>query len=289
LVLFGIELQGSTQIYAICMIFLGILFLAFTGRRLKILMAILAGVILNIYRIVPALISLSSYSNRPQPGFISLTELTEGLLRIVPPSMSSKLVTGLPLGWWELDMFVGILGLAFLAYFGVYRVWVGPIKTSQGPGLPVPLGISLLALGVFSIGYIYWPINFLPLPLLSLIHVPSRFLILPLLVLTGLGARALQRWLDARNPGPGLQVVLLAALLLLTHDLLQNARQWRVEHVFEAFPPAALDNTLRIVTRSDPTYVTVLALSVVVSGLALVVSLVLAAKGTRRRLTQGSS
>lgn len=289
LVLFGIELQGSTQIFAVCMIFLGILFLVFTGRRRKILLAMLAGVILNLYRIIPGLISLSSYTNRPQPGFISLTELSEGLLRIVPPSMSSKLMTGLPLGWWELDVFVGILGLAFLGYFGVYRVWIESGKIPHGPGLPVPLGISLLSLGLFSIGYIYWPINFLPIPLLSLVHVPTRFFILPLLVLTGLGARTLQQWLDARKPGPGLQIALLAMLLLLTHDLFQHARQWRVEHVFEAFPPAALDNGLKIVARYDPTYVSVLTASAAVSGLALLVYLVLALGGTRRRLTQGSS
>ncbi len=288
LVLFGIELQGSTQIYAACMIFLSILFLAFTGRRLKLLKAMLAGVIVNIYRIAPALISLSSYSNRPQPGFISLTELTEALLRIVPPSKASKLVTGLPLGWWELDVFVGILGLAFLIYFGIVRVWVEPGETTRRPGLPVPLGLGLLVMGIFSIGYIYWPINFVPLPLFSLVHVPSRFMILPLVFLSALGAQALQGWLNGRKPGLGLQLLLLGGLVVFAHDLFQNTRQWRVEHVFEAFPPAKLDTGLMIVSRSDPGYVAVLAASAAVSAVAVIVYLVSAWRGSQRRLTQDS-
>jgi hypothetical protein len=285
LVLFGIELQGSTQIYAACMIFLGILLLAFAGRRVELLKAMLAGVVVNVYRIVPAMISLSGYSNRPQPGFISLTELAEALLRIVPPSRASKLVTGLPLGWWELDVFVGVLGLAFLIYFGIFRVWIGSTGARPSPGLPVPLGVSLLALGVFSIGYIYWPINYLPIPLLSLVHVPSRFLILPLLLLTGLGVRALQRWLGDRPPGFGTQILLLASLVLLAHDLLQHARQWRVEHVFEAFPPAVLDTGLRIITRPDPEYIAALTISSAVSGLSLIALLGLAV-GQRRGASQ---
>jgi hypothetical protein len=270
LVLFGIELQGSTQIYAACMIFLAILFLAFNGRRLKVLGAVLAGIVVNVYRIAPALISLSAYTNRPQPGFISLTELTEALLRIVPPSRASKLVTGLPLGWWELDVFVGILGLGFLIYFGIIRVWGDPEACAPYPGLPLPLGLSLLVMGLFSIGYLYWPINYLPLPLFNLIHVPSRFVILPLSFLFVLGARSFQGWLNERDPGLGFHLLLLAGFIVLTHDVLQNARQWRVEHVFEAFPPAKLDTTLTIVTRVDPVYVTVLAASAMVSVLGLI-------------------
>lgn len=289
LILFGIELQGSTQIYAACMIFLGVLFLTFSRRRLTLLKAMLAGVLLNIYRIAPALISLSSYTNTPQPGYISLTELLDALVRIVPPSGASKFVTGLPLGWWELDVHVGILGLAFLVYFGIIRVWVRSGEPVGAPGLPVPLGLSLLVMGIFSIGYIYWPVNFLPLPLLSLVHVPSRFLILPLLFLAALGVRALQRWLDESKPGFGLQVLLLALLVVLSHDLIQHARQWRVEHVFEAFPPAALDLGLRIVARPDPVYTMVLGASAAVSALSLIFYLVHALGGGRQRLTRDSS
>jgi hypothetical protein len=271
LVLFGIELQGSTQIYAACMIFLSVLFLVFSGRRVKLLEAMVAGVVVNIYRIAPALISLSSYSNTPQPGYISLTELAEALLRIVPPSKASKLVTGLPLGWWELDVFLGVLGLAFVIYFGIIRVWVREEETHRRPGLPVPLGLSLLVLAVFSIGYIYWPINYIPLPLFNLVHVPSRFMILPLVFLSTLGARTLQAWLGTLKPRFGLQVVLIAGLIVFAHDLLQNARQWRVEHVFEAFPPAKLDTALMIASRPDPVYVVVLAVSAAISALAIIV------------------
>jgi hypothetical protein len=56
---------------------------------------------------------------------------------------------------------------------------------------------------------------------------------------------------------------------LLGHDLLQHARLWRVEHVFEAFPAASLDTTLRIANQPDPLYTTVLVISATISLAAL--------------------
>ena len=286
LTLFGIELQGTTQIYAACMIFLGVLLLAYSAKRLQILYAMLAGVGLNLYRIAPSLITLTTYTNRPQPGFISVLDVLESMLRIVPPSKASKLITGLPLGWWELDMYLGVLGLILLAYFGIVRVWAQSTETVRGPGLPLPLGLSMLALGIFSIGYLYWPINYLPLPLLSLLHVPSRFLILPLLILMVLSVRTLQSWLAERRLGFGSHALLLALLVILTHDLIQHARLWRVEHVFEAFPPAALDTTLHIVDRADPVYIAVLAGSTAASALGLVFIAGFLVRQSRRRQPQ---
>ena len=283
LTLFGIELQGTTQIYAACMIFLGVLLLAYVAKRREILFAMLAGLGLNLYRIAPSLITLTTYTNRPQPGFISVLDVLESMLRIVPPSKASKLITGLPLGWWELDMYLGVLGLILLAYFGIVRVWAQSTETVRGPGLPLPLGLSMLALGAFSVGYLYWPINYLPLPLLSLLHVPSRFLILPLLILMVLSVRTLQSWLAERKLGFGSHALLLSLLVVLTHDLIQHARLWRVEHVFEAFPPAALDTTLHIVDRADPVYVAVLAGSTAASALGLAFIAGFLARQSRRR------
>ena len=114
MVLFGIELLGSTLFFAACLIFLTVFLLFATNHRHHIFKAILAGVGLNIYRLVPAAIALSSYSSRPLPGFTTLGDLLASLTWIIQPSQS---IRGLPLGWWEFDMYVGVLGFVIVFLF----------------------------------------------------------------------------------------------------------------------------------------------------------------------------
>jgi len=268
LVLFGIELLGTTQLYTVCMMFLGVLLVVSPGIRGPLLKSLAAGVLLHAFRIAPAALSLTGYSSRPLPGYLTLGDLLQSLTWIVPATKADKFITGLPVGWWELDMYVGILGFLGLLYFGVWRSWKRRPVDSLST-VSASLGATLLIFAVFSIGYLYWPVNYLPLPLLKFVHVPSRFFVLPLLFLGTLGAWQLQAWLDSRRLGPWKRAVILASLVVFIHDLVQHARLWRIEHVYESFPEAPLDYTLQIVTRPDPTYAAVLVVSSMVSLITL--------------------
>ena len=268
LVLFGMELVGTTQLYTACLMFLGVLLVFSPGARGPLFKSLVAGVVLHAFRIAPAFLSLSGYSSRPLPGYLTLGDLLQALTWIVPAGKADKFITGLPVGWWELDMYVGILGFLGIIYFGVWRAWKRMPNDTPGAST-MSLGASVLVFTVFSIGYLYWPINYLPLPLVKFVHVPSRFFVLPLLFLGTFAASQVQAWLDLRRLGPWRRAVVLAALAVFIHDLVQHARLWRVEHVYESFLEAPLDYSLQIVTRSDPTYVTILVLSSLVSLLSL--------------------
>jgi hypothetical protein len=264
-VLFGIELVGTTQIYVICLMFLGVLFLFAKSDRLQLLKAIITGVVFNIYRIVPAALALASHSNPPYAGFTTVGDLIKSLIWIIPPSES---MVGLPVGWWEFDMYIGLLGLAFIVVFGVYTVWK-PQRNPQARNAYRPLALTTLVFSFFSIGYLYAPINYLPIPLFNDLHVPSRFLLLPLLTICSLACLHFQAWLDQTSLQSRHYFAMTILLAVLGHDLFQHARLWRVEYVFEAFSAEPLDLSLRIVNQTDPLYVNIL----VISSLATLISI----------------
>ena len=257
LVLFGIELVGTTHIFAICFIFLGVLLLFAKSDRPNILKSMVAGVALNIYRIAPAALALTAMEKPPFAGFTTLGDLIMGLVWIIPPSKS---IVGLPIAWWEFDMYVGILGLAFIGIFGIYFTWKSKTDVQTNKYLN-PLGLTMLIFSTFSIGYIYVPFNYLPIPLIELVHVPSRFLILPLLFIIAIASTQIQSWLDRRSSSSWYHFSLILLLIILGHDLFQHARLWRVEYVFETFSAVPMDYSLHIANQIDPVYIILLAVS----------------------------
>lgn len=265
LVLFGIELVGTTQLFAICFMFLGVLLLFAKSDRPNILKSMVAGFALNFYRIAPAAISLTAFASPRFAGFTTISDLLLALVVIIPPLES---FVGLPIAWWEFDMYVGVLGLAFIVIFGVYFTRKSKTDVQTNKYLN-PLGLTMLIFSVFSIGYIYVPFNYLPIPLIRLVHVPSRFLILPLLFIIAVASTQIQSWLDRRFSSPWYHFSLILLLAILGHDLFQHARLWRVEYVFEAFSAEPLDLSLHIANQIDPPYIIVLVVSWTLSLIAL--------------------
>lgn len=265
LVLFGVELVGTTHLFAICFLFLAVLLLIAKLDRPSIFKALLSTLVLNIYRLAPAAIAITSTIKPPFAGFTTLGDLITGLVWIIPPSKSR---VGLPIAWWEFDMYIGIVGLVFILYFMLWPT-INTKNKSAAPDRYRPLFITMLIFSVFSVGYLYAPINFLPIPLFNLIHVPSRFFILPLLFAMTIASIHFQSWLDRSSRSAWINFSLILLLLLLGHDLSQHARLWRVEYIFETFTSIPLDYSLHIANQTDVAYVIVVAISWIISIIAL--------------------
>jgi hypothetical protein len=152
------------------------------------------------------------------------------------------------LGWWELDSYIGLIGLAFILYFGLFKTW------SKGSNRKTLLA-SIAVVTFLSIGQIYSVINHLPIPLSDSERISSRFFILPLAVLIILGSIQLQEYLTSLGKrGFSERIFGLGILILLAHDLLQHSRIWRVTNMYSLFPSTPVDIQARVINHPDPIY-----------------------------------
>ena len=191
-----------------------------------------------------------------------------------------------PLGWWELDYYVGFLGLAFVGGLGLLAFLRRP-RTLPDVG---PLALPVLILTLFSIGKLYKVFHVLQVPLLDSQRVSSRLLYLPFLFLTLAGARWLQAWLDRRRPSPMLTVSLLSGVLLLASDIWQHVKLWRVAKMGDLFPNKALDLGVNVVAnRVDPPYTAALVVGLAISLAALCALVFLAVREKPQRARPAST
>ena len=165
-----------------------------------------------------------------------------------------------------MDVYVGLLGLAFLLFFGVYRtIRAGDRGAGSYGGLLAPV----FAMTVLSLGKIFQPITLLPIPLLSAERVSSRFMILPVVMVLTLAGIQLDRLLRTKRLNFGSQLTVLLAVAILAHDLFQHARLWRVENMARLFQRMPVDIRAQVLSRSDPAYVAALLIGLGVAVLAL--------------------
>ena len=259
--LFFLLLQGSTHLYTWCLLFLGLVWVIERKHRRTLFEAGLLSGLLGAFRLIPAGLAFSEINPISYPGYPSLGHVIAGLVFPLPPSEQLWLTTSA--GWWEFDMYLGVLGLGFVAAFALLL----PMGHQQAARRTIYIAAGVMAL--FALGYLYLPLRELPIPLISHERVPSRFLAVPLLAMVILAVEGFQGWLDRVRPGGGARFVMLILLLVLVQDLVQHARIWRLELVAQALPMQALDTGLHIANRPDPAYTSVLAISAVVSLAAL--------------------
>jgi hypothetical protein len=255
--LFFLLLQGSIHLYIWCLFFLGLVWLFDRNHRRAVFQAGLLSGLLGAFRLLPTGLAFSEANSTFYPGYPSLEHMLVGLVFPLPPSEQLWLTTSA--GWWEFDMYLGLLGLAFVVIFGI--VFPMHRQDRRRPAIYFAAG----AMALLALGYFYLPFRLLPIPLISHERVPSRFLVLPLVAMIVAASEGFQRWLDRVRPGGGRRLVMMVLLLVLGQDLVQHARLWRLELVAQALAPHAVETGLRIINRPDPAYTSILIISAVVS------------------------
>ncbi len=277
LVLFGLMLQGAFHFFLWCLIFLGGLGLFHPRYAKAVIMAGLAGGLLSLVRILPPALEYLKGGVLFNSGYPTLTDLLTALTLIRAPLEVASLPNQ-SLGWWEMDIYVGLAGLAFLLYFGVYRTWTN--RSHPGGQGGAHLFAPMFLVGFLSIGQVYRLVASLPLPLVDSERISSRFMILPLVVLVVLGSVQMQRFFDEQGRWQGWRERLLALglLALAGHDLFQHTRIWRVVHMADLFPSTPVDIRAAVTNHPDPPYFTALAVGLAGTLLTLVVLVILAVK-----------
>jgi hypothetical protein len=275
LTLFAITLQGAFHFFLWCLIFL-LAWGVFSPKYLvPVLKAIAFSLLLSLFRLLPPAVEFIGGGKGFISGFPTVTDMFAALVVLKYPAeaLSGPFKS---LGWWEVDTYIGLIGLAFLLYFGVYRTWrrQSPIRALLAP---------IAVLTFLSIGQIYIAINHLPIPLADSERVAARFLIVPVVVMIALAAFNLQELLTERGyRGLTERILYLGLLILMAHDLYQHSRIWRVTNMYKLFPSTPADIQSSVVNHPDPVYVTALAVGAAGTLLTLTVLLILSLRERRQ-------
>jgi hypothetical protein len=282
LVLLFIFLQGGFHLFETCLTFLGLL--AISSRRMlrPIGVGIGFSLLVSMGRILPPALEFRNIDSKFLSGFETVGQLVQALVQMripVPEQVFSRSPLS-PLGWWEIDHYIGVLGLAFLLGYGLLYA-----SRNKSAGLQLSrLGVPLVGMTILSIGRIYKLISLAGIPLISSQRVSSRFFILPLLFLLVLAAANLQSHLNRlRRSGATPALALALALFGVgVNDLWQHAKLWRFERMFELFANLQVDLTGEfIANHPDPAYALALGIGWAVAALTLIALVYLAARESR--------
>ncbi len=279
-IFFLMAIQGAFHFVLWCWIFLLAWGLFHPKNYLMpAIKAILFSLPLCLVRFLPPAVEFLGGGKNFVSGFPTVTDLFAAMIVLkYPVEAISKSFSSL--GWWEVDSYIGLIGLVFVIGFGVYQTWHrGADKVS----LLAPTAVLIF----LSIGQIYAVINHLPIPLLDSERISSRFFILPLAVLITLGSIQLQELLvriGVRSITE--RIFSLGVLILLVHDLFQHSRIWRVSNMVQLFTSTPVDIQSKVIHHPDPLYFGALTVGAACTLLTFVVLIFLTLR--ERRLNKAN-
>jgi hypothetical protein len=267
LILLTMFLQGAFHLFVMGLIFMGLLGLS--RRRLfapMVKAGFFAGLVCAV-RLLPPALETGQFDTAFLSGFDTSTQLVDSMLNLRLATQAEVFRNSPlnPLGWWELDHFIGLVGLLFVAGFGL-SLWVR--RRSDSPTYP-ELAVPVLGMTVLSIGRIYEPINRLGIPLLSSQRVSSRFFVYALVFLTFLAAIHVQRLIEEGRFTSVARLALAAGWVVLVDDLWQHTKLWRVAHLPDMFNSRDVNLSLaHVANHPDPPYTAALVAGLAISLLA---------------------
>lgn len=275
----AILLQGSFHVYIWCLLFL-VLLLAFNWRYVKPLaLAVVLSGVLSAYRLLPALFALWGKKEKFIWSYPTPLELLDALTTI-RDSTPERLRPWGTAGWWEHDVYVGLIGLAVLVVFGIC------LRFSKREALEKynykALDVPLFLMTLLSISYIHAFITRIPVPLLKSERVPMRFAIIPIVVLVLVSAIRMEVVLKLVKQTFKFRFVAISALVLAALSFLDHSYLWSLARLDRIFAGKAVDLTApSIQSQPDSLYKAVFVTSVVVSLVALAVSVHIAVRSRR--------
>lgn len=246
LVLFAILLQGALHVFVWCLMLLGLVGVLSFRLLPAILRALAWTAGLAACRLAPAFFLMNRKDQDFLSGVPSFGALWHGLLTVRDPRQPLEGGRFGTLAWWELDFYLGVVGVLGLLVFGLLLRF-GPRDRAlwRRPGLDG----ALLVLALLAASDLYWLLNRLPIPLLNAQRVSSRFLVLPLVFLMILAAARLEQWL--RDAHPALSRLALVAVALFAASLGTHSAVWRVARLEQILPPRRGNLELSIAPRED--------------------------------------
>ena len=273
-VLFGIILQGSFHIYAMCAVFL-IVMGAFNRNLVgATLFTLGASVALSLFRFLPAMFVYGGTKTSYASGFPTFSTFVDALTTIKAFTYEHSRDTVLyDVTWKEHDTFIGYIGVAFVVFFGVY------LRFRESPSLQrfkfQSLDLPILLVVLFSFGIVTDIISDMRIPFFSWAErVPSRFFVLPLVFLVVIGAIRMQAFVSSVVIRPAAKFLLVAGTVVMAHSLAAHSWFWKLPDqpgatlVFGA--PDAAGSLITSPASQDALYIAVANGGAIASLLAIV-------------------
>lgn len=261
-ILFAMMLKGSFHLYTWCLMFLGFL-LIFNWRYAKtVLGAALASALLSAFKLIPAAYTLLGRQEKFIWSYPTFRDLIDAMITIRIQSPERLRAWG-NAGWWELDMYIGLIGLAILIYFGIVLRFS---RSDDLKGLRFgALDLPILLMTLFSISYFHAFLTRLPIPLLRSERVATRFVLLPVLTLALLSSLRLARLLERARRGVKAWVLGIVTLAAMALSFLDHSFLWSVTRLERITQLKVEPPVPGLIARDDPGYKLIVVIGIVIS------------------------
>lgn len=260
--MFYMVLAGGQHHFTWMLIFMGVLMLFCWRRSLWLLAAGLFSGLLSAVRLLPPSLEVQTFRDyrvfEIVLGYPSLAEVFESMVflrRPVPvePEYIQYNLWFYEKLYWEFDIYLGILGTAFLVTFGLYLWWKNPVPQYWETIIPS------LVIVILSIGSTYWLLRLSDIPLFGSERITARMISLPLVLFLIMAAVNFQTWLNQYQSVRWYRLMFLGLLGVLIIDLYNHLRIWRLRESALRSGPSPLDPSGSLLANhSDPAYTTVL-------------------------------
>lgn len=267
-----ILLQGTLHPFAMCMIFLGLVFIFSKEARWTVLVAMIFTALVSVFRLLPA--AMTTRRLLPDDFIYGYRSLTDFLNAVIKPALYPNATFP-----WEYNLYLSLIGILFVLFFGVLLRFSRRAELVgtrfQGLGLPI------LLMAIFAF-HDYWFQLIYGLP--DLVHmagkipnterVAPRFMVLPLIFLTVIACARMQRLYVFFIRQKWLGLCAFIGLAWLALRLGRHWQCWRLDSVEHRFKSlfAILANP-HIITLTDPAYIRAVNYSLIFSLSALLVIL----------------
>lgn len=266
--LFFMLLQGSFHQFVWSLLFLGMLGIFSWKRFWPAVNAGVFTILVSMVRILPPSLEIHRFADQFWGGYPTVADIWQAMVTIVTPGLSSY-SQGIHsfLGWWEYDLYIGVIGAVFVLLFSVF-MW---LKHSNRPDHYRELIIPVIGLVVLSIGSVYRLVRLLPIALFAGERVSSRIISLAFVFLLIMAVIEFQHWLNSRRLSSLPLLGMVALLFVGALDLFQNFSVWNMSVAQASYPNFYFNpQAWFAVVHPDPAYTMMLEWGAAISILGFV-------------------
>jgi hypothetical protein len=266
-ILFAMMLKGSFHLYTWCLMFL-VFLLIFNWRHARaVLGAIVISGALSAFKLIPAAYTLLGREEKFIWSYPTFRDLIDAMITIRLASPERLRFWG-NAGWWEFDMYVGLIGLAVIVYFGIILRFsrTDDLKDLKFGALDLPVVLMTL----FSLSYFHAFLTRLPIPLIRSERVATRFVLLPVVTLALLSALRLEKVLGRIGKGVKTWAVGIAALAVMALAFLDHSFLWSVSRLERITQLKGEPPVPGLIVRDDPGYKLIVVVSILITAVGLI-------------------